>query len=213
MDRERQILERVLSLKQVIREERGGPVDMHELGICYFYLENYERCLETLEGLIDQYSNYVDIGRVQALRVFAKIQLEQWEEARFILMDRLKVETTDETLMGMLAYVYEREGRLKDAIAQHRRVLQVNPDNVNSLNSLGYLITLYGKPEEMDEAFRCLKRAMETNPDNPAYLDSFGVFLNRKGNKDSARKALSKALKKDPDNSVILEHLKEVLEV
>ena len=65
----------------------------------------------------------------------------------------------------------------------------------------------------MDEAYRCLKRAMEAKPDNPAYLDSFGVFLNKRGNKDSARKALSKALKKDPDNSVILEHLKEVLEV
>ncbi len=213
MDRERQILERVLSLKQLIREERSGPVDLHELGICYFYLENYERSLETLESLIDQYANYVDIGRVQALRIYGMIQLERWEEARFVLMDRLKIETTDETLMGMLAYVYEREGRLKDAMGQHRRVLQVNPDNINSLNSLGYLITLYGKPEEMDEAYRCLKRAMEANPDNPAYLDSFGVFLNRKGNKDSARKALSKALKKDPDNSVILEHLKEVLEV
>ncbi|MBI38310.1 MAG: hypothetical protein CMF59_01830 [Leptospiraceae bacterium] len=213
MDRERQILERVLSLKQLIREERSGPVDLHELGICYFYLENYERSLETLESLIDQYANYVDIGRVQALRIYGMIQLERWEEARFVLMDRLKIETTDETLMGMLAYVYEREGRLKDAVGQHRRVLQVNPDNINSLNSLGYLITLYGKPEEMDEAYRCLKRAMEANPDNPAYLDSFGVFLNRKGNKDSARKALSKALKKDPDNSVILEHLKEVLEV
>ncbi|MBU44337.1 MAG: hypothetical protein CMN76_14040 [Spirochaetaceae bacterium] len=213
MDRERQILERVLSLKQVIREERSGPVDLHELGICYFYLENYDRCLETLESLIDQYSNYVDIGRVQALRIYAMIQLERWEEARFVLMDRLKIEPTDETLMGMLAYVYEREGRLKDAMAQHRRVLQINPDNINSLNSLGYLITLYGKAEEMDEAYRCLKRAMEAKPDNPAYLDSFGVFLNKRGNKDSARKALSKALKKDPDNSVILEHLKEVLEV
>ncbi|MBR32177.1 MAG: hypothetical protein CMN77_12805 [Spirochaetaceae bacterium] len=203
----------MLSLKQLIREERSGPVDLHELGICYFYLENYERSLETLESLIDQFTNYVDIGRVQALRIYGMIQLERWEEARFVLMDRLKIEPTDETLMGMLAYVYEREGRLKDAMAQHRRVLQVNPDNINSLNSLGYLITLYGKPEEMDEAYRCLKRAMEANPDNPAYLDSFGVFLNRKGNKDSARKALSKALKKDPDNSVILEHLKEVLEV
>ena len=184
MDRERQILERVLSLKQVIREERSGPVDLHELGICYFYLENYDRCLETLESLIDQYSNYVDIGRVQALRIYAMIQLERWEEARFVLMDRLKIEPTDETLMGMLAYVYEREGRLKDAMAQHRRVLQINPDNINSLNSLGYLITLYGKAEEMDEAYRCLKRAMEAKPVNPAYLDSFGVFLNKRGNKE-----------------------------
>lgn len=213
MDRERQILERVLSLKQVIREDRSGPVDLHELGICYFHLENYERCLATLETLIDQYSNYVDIGKVQALRIFSMIKLERWEEARFVLMDRLKVEPTDETLLGMLAYVYEQEGRTRDAISQHRRVLQVNPDNTNSLNSLGYLITLYGKPEEMDEAYRCLKKAMESNPQHPAYLDSFGVFLNRKGNKDSARKALSKALKQDPDNAVILEHLKEVLEV
>ena len=213
MDRERQILERVLSLKQIIREDRSGPVDLHELGICYFHLENYERCLETLESLIDQYSNYVDIGRVQSLRIYSMIKLERWEEARFVLMDRLKIEPTDETLMGMLAYVYEREGRMKDAIGQHRRVLQVNPDNINSLNSLGYLITLYGKAEEMEEAYRCLKKAMEASPDHPAYLDSFGVFLNRKGNKDSARKALSKALKNDPDNSIILEHLKEVLEV
>ena len=58
MDRERQILERVLSLKQLIREERSGPVDLHELGICYFYLENYERSLETLESLIDQKHNH-----------------------------------------------------------------------------------------------------------------------------------------------------------
>ena len=97
MDRERQILERVLSLKQVIREERSGPVDLHELGICYFYLENYDRCLETLESLIDQYSNYVDIGRVQALRIYAMIQLERWEEARFVLMDRKDDPTSEES--------------------------------------------------------------------------------------------------------------------
>lgn len=213
MDRERRILERVLSLKQVIREERSGPVDLHELGICYFHLENFERCLEILEELIDQYPNYVDIGRAQALRIYSLIQLEKWEDARFTLLNRMKIETTDESLMGMLAYVYEREGKMREAISQHRRVLQVNPENVNSLNSLGYLLTLYGKADEMDEAFQCLKKVMESKPDHAAYLDSFGVFLNKKGNKDSARKALSKALKKDPDNSVILEHLKEVLEV
>ncbi len=209
--REHALLERVLSLKQILQEGRGGPIDRHDLAICYYHLENYERCAEQLAILAFETPDYIDIGRVYSLRSLALVKLKRYTEAEALLERRLKVEPDDVVLLNLLAYVYEKLGRPEAAIKMHRRVLAIKKDHPNSLNSLGYLLTLHGKDEDMAEAGRCLKRAVEINPRSPAYLDSLGMYMARMGFFDRAKKALVKALELDPQNMEIIQHMKDVV--
>ena len=51
-NREKLILERILSLKQLMVDGEGGPLELHELGICYFHLKNYEQAVGYLDELL-----------------------------------------------------------------------------------------------------------------------------------------------------------------
>jgi tetratricopeptide (TPR) repeat protein len=212
-DREHEILERILSLKQILAERRGGPLELHELGICFFHLNNFLRAEEHLTHLLEQYPDYVERAAVYSLKIYALIQEKRLGEAEVLIRERLKVNEIDTTLLSFLAHIQEAMGKFREAIRSHLRILEIDPESTNSMNSAGYLITLHGDPEEQSEAYRLLTGALKKKPDYPAYLDSLGVYLSRKGEKEHARKALMKALKRAPRNTIILDHLKGVLEV
>lgn len=210
---ERQVLERILGLKQSLKDGQGGPVELHELGICYFTLRNFRQSSQYLAELIEIYSDYVEIAGVMALQVLCLIEDEEYRAAEDILKDRLQKYPNDVRLLSMRAHVEEKTGRADESIATHRRVLDVEPENINSLNSLGYLLAVHGKNDaDRDEAFRYLGRVLQREPNHPAYLDSFGVLLARKGDQGRARKALMKALQRAPENQEILEHIRELLD-
>ncbi len=210
-DRERAVLERILTLKQLIKDGMGGPLELHELGICYFNIENYHQAADYLQRLGHEYPDYLEIGSAQSLRVLALIRMGEYTDAEKILQSRLKVDAQDTRLLGMLAHIQERSGKVFDAIATHRRILELDPQNLNSMNNLGYLLTLHGGQNNQSEALSFLKRVLSAKPGYPAYLDSLGVHLTRLGDRERARKAFMKALSKMPESSEILGHLKEVM--
>ncbi len=210
---ERRLLERILGLKQILKDGLGGPIELHELGICYFSLRNFRQSSKYLNELIESYGDYVEIAAVMALQVLCLIEDEEFAAAEEILGERLAKFNADVRLLSMQAHVYEKTGRQSESIAVHRRILELDPENINSLNSLGYLLALHGQsPAERDEAFDCLKRVIQKKPDHPAYLDSFGVFLAKQGDGPRARKALLKALQRAPENQEILQHIQDYLD-
>ena len=211
--RDKLILDRILTLKQMLREEESDPISLHELGICYSLLSNHQRAADYLGQLLDGTPHYLEAGAAAALRAYCLIQVAQFAEAEGLIEQRLAVHPTDTRLHSMLAFVFEKTGRTDQAIESHRRILQLEPDNVNSLNSMGYLLALHGTAADAGEAYTALKRALEASPNNPAYLDSFGVLLARRGQSDNARRALTKALQRAPENAEILDHLKQLLDL
>ncbi len=210
MDKEQMILDRVLTLRQWIRDGKGGPLEQHELGVCYYSLENYETAREILEELLKQYPDYLEIAKVNTLYILCLIQLKEYSKAEEVIHRRLSVEPSDTTLLALLAGIKEKKGNFKEAVENHRKVLRIDPDNLTSLNNLGYLLTVHGTPEEFPEALECLKKAVSKKPDYPVYLDSLGVHLGKRGRLDQAERALEKALRKNPENMEIIGHLKEI---
>jgi len=77
------------------------------------------------------------------------------------------------------------------------------------LNHLGYLLADRGRA--LDEAIRLVERALVTEPGNPSYLDSLGWAHFRRGDFNEAEKYLSPAAEQLPDNSVVQDHLGDVL--
>jgi tetratricopeptide (TPR) repeat protein len=78
--------------------------------------------------------------------------------------------------LGMLE---QTVGNQTAAIANFRRVIEVEPNNVVALNNLAFLLSEQG--QHNDEALKYAERAVELAPDNGAIEDTLGWVLYKKG--------------------------------
>lgn len=108
-------------------------------------------------------------------------------------------------LRGMAA---ERLNRIDWCERDLRRVLALDPDNVEALNALGY--TLADATQRFEEALDLIQKALNLKPDAPHILDSMGWVLFRLQRFEEARNYLKESYKlhNEPDIAV---HLIEVL--
>jgi tetratricopeptide (TPR) repeat protein len=114
----------------------------------------------------------------------------------------------NEDLLYARALAAEKQGRLAAAEADMRRILANDPENVRTLNALGY--TLADRTDRYEEALSYISRAYASKPDDPAIIDSMGWVQYRLGNLDEARQYLQQAWDMTRD-SEIGAHLGEVL--
>ncbi|MGB5178625.1 MAG: tetratricopeptide repeat protein [Gammaproteobacteria bacterium] len=102
----------------------------------------------------------------------------------------------------------EQLGKLEIAERDMRRILEMEPDNVRTLNALGY--TLADQTTRYEEALGYINRAYAQDPNDPAIIDSLGWVQYRLGNLDEARTHLQRAWDMTQD-SEIGAHLGEVM--
>ncbi len=107
-----------------------------------------------------------------------------------------------------LAMLYERQGKTAEFEALMQRVIELDPNNANAYNSLGY--TYADQNRNLDEAQDLLERALELEPDNPYILDSVGWYLFRTGDYQAAIEYLERSYVQLPSAEVAA-HLGEVL--
>jgi tetratricopeptide (TPR) repeat protein len=112
------------------------------------------------------------------------------------------------------ALIYDRgieeanAGNTDAALADFRKVLAQNPDNVEAMNALGF--TLADSGRDLPEATQLLRKALAAKPEAAAIMDSWGWLQYRLGNLAQAETYLQRAWgrQQDPDIGV---HLGEVL--
>ncbi|WHZ20544.1 MAG: hypothetical protein OJF55_002693 [Rhodanobacteraceae bacterium] len=99
-------------------------------------------------------------------------------------------------------------GSTDAALSDFRKVLELNPGNVDAMNALGF--TLADADRDLPEATELLRKALAAKPDAAAIMDSWGWLQYRLGHLDEAETYLKRAWGKqqDPDIGV---HLGEVL--
>jgi tetratricopeptide (TPR) repeat protein len=99
-------------------------------------------------------------------------------------------------------------GRTDAALADFRKVLALDPNNVEAMNALGFTLADTGR--DLPEATRLLAKALAAQPNEAAVMDSWGWLQYRLGHFDQAKDYLQRAWHKleDPDIGV---HLGEVL--
>ncbi|MCC6163096.1 MAG: tetratricopeptide repeat protein [Acidobacteria bacterium] len=105
--------------------------------------------------------------------------------------------------------ILERLGRRAEAKIAFRKGLAVQPDHAPSLNYLGYMLVEDGV--SFDEAVTMIRKALEADPDNGSYLDSLGWAYFKQGRIKDARQPLQRAAAIETTNSVIQDHLGDVL--
>lgn len=111
-------------------------------------------------------------------------------------------------LLFMSGVYYEKLGDIDECIAVMKEVIRRDATNSSAYNYLGYLYAERG--ENLDEAENLIKKALELKPDDGFYLDSLGWVYYQKGNYKLALEFLERAVKIEPKEGVILEHLADV---
>ncbi len=126
-------------------------------------------------------------------------------EAVTVLTQALRKRPRDEQLLYALGTVYERKGDTQKSLEKMRSALEVNPENSNAMNFIGYLLADTGK--DFEEAEKLLMRALELKPENASYLDSLGWIYFKRGDVDKAVETLNHANSVSPNEPTINEHL------
>ena len=130
------------------------------------------------------------------------------DDAREVLASGTRSFPDSEQLHFELALLLDRSNRTGDALASMQKVLEINPDNPEALNYIGY--TWADLDINLQQAKKYIIRAVELKPDNGFIRDSLGWVEYRLGNYDTARAELLQALDLEPEDPNIHEHLGDV---
>ena len=103
---------------------------------------------------------------------------------------------------------YERMGDLAAGEKDFRAALEINPEQPQVLNYLGY--SLVEQQRNLDEALDMIERAVEASPDSGYIVDSLGWVLYRLGRYDEAVDQMERAVELVPIDPVVNDHLGDV---
>ena len=148
--------------------------------------------------------------KLQLILVQAELynQHKQYERAFNILTDALVDAPDQKELLYTRALIAERLDKSATVEADLKKILAADPDNVESLNALGY--TLLNQPSRYADAEQYLQRALKLEPNSAVVIDSYGWLQFKLGHAEKALRYLQQAYEKQQENEIAA-HLIEVL--
>ena len=130
-------------------------------------------------------------------------------EKSFDLLTKALIDFPDQKeLLYTRALMAERVNKPEIVEADLKKILAVEPNNVEALNALGY--TLLGKSSRYADAEKYLQKALNLEPDEAVIIDSYGWLQFKLGNTERALDYLQQAYEKQQENEIAA-HLAEVL--
>ncbi len=130
---------------------------------------------------------------------------DQWDRAIKTLQTGLTKVRRPAEIHFRLAVLYEKQNNRAGSIAQIKKVLELDPNNADAQNFLGY--TYAEKGVKLDEAEHLIRAALQTKPNSGPIIDSLGWVLYKKGQYDQAVVQLERAHRLMPRDATVAEHL------
>jgi tetratricopeptide (TPR) repeat protein len=131
--------------------------------------------------------------------------LERWSDAEAIYTRLLGENARDWRLHFARGVARDQMHRWDEAENDLRHALELEPDQPDVLNYLGY--TWADRGENLDEALAMIQRAVEQRPRSGAMIDSLGWVHYRRGDFDQAIEFLERAVELEPASAVVNDHL------
>lgn len=159
--------------------------------------------------------NYVAVARVyvaQADLIDARMRtsgassdLIQQRNATFVkaesqLAKALELKNDFAPARFLLVQVFDREGKIGDAVSNAEQIVRSNPNDVGSLFQLGFL---YYKNNQFDFARQVFESAVSISPNYSNARYFLGLIYDRNGDRDSAITQFVQIENLNPDNAEV----------
>ena len=149
----------------------------------------------------------ITLLQIQALLAKATDESEALR-AFYEIVSAVKPEPKDPGLLYTYAMSAEKSGQIEVMEKTLREILRKNPNDVNSLNALGY--SLADRNQKLPEAFKLISKAHQLSPKDGFILDSLGWVNFRMGKNALALEQLQQAFNIKPEADIAA-HIGEVL--
>lgn len=116
-----------------------------------------------------------------------------------IPLEQLGVDTENPEALAFLGDRYFESSQFDQALLIYERVLELNPNDVDTYNDKGLALQYSGRP---DTAIETLRKGTEVDPSYQRIWLSLGYALTVSGKNEEAKTALKKAIEIDPDSIV-----------
>lgn len=147
------------------------------------------------------------LQQIQGLLARAKDESEALR-AFYAIVTAVKPAPTNPGILYTYAMSAEKMGYMDVMEKTLREILRKNPDDVNSLNALGY--SLADRNLKLPEAFKLISKAHQLSPRDGFILDSLGWVNFRMGKNALALEQLQQAFNMKPEADIAA-HIGEVL--
>ncbi|QWE16516.1 outer membrane lipoprotein LolB [Polynucleobacter sp. AP-Nino-20-G2] len=149
----------------------------------------------------------ITLQQIQALLSKANDESEALR-AFYGIVSSLKPTPKDPSILYTYAMSAEKAGHINVMEKTLREILRQNPNDVNSLNALGY--SLADRNQNLPEAFKLISKAHQLSPKDGFILDSLGWVNFRMGKNALALEQLQQAFNIKPEADIAA-HIGEVL--
>lgn len=153
-----------------------------------------------------------DLASVQAAYGDILRRAERFDEAIVAYTAVLSLVDTDQPRYWFIYYAraisYHQTDNWDPAEADFRRALELNPEQPNVLNYLGY--SLVEQRRNFDEALGMIQRAVAARPESGYIIDSLGWVYYRLGRYEEAVAPMERAVELEPNDPIVNDHLGDV---
>ncbi len=201
----------ISALEKALAQDRKSPLILTRLAYAYTRKQDYVRAEQYARMALASDSEYRD-----ALFLLGKLQTEQQKypqaEATFrkliALGPELNRESTYEELYITLAAMYVEWKKPESAVFVLQELLAQNPNNYIGYYYLG---RVYSEMDQMKEALRAYEQSVEVNSTFSPGVKAMALIYEYEGNLAQAIKSFREALRMEPDNIDVRNHLGQLL--
>jgi len=194
----------------LVDEDPSEFLDLsYYLGICYTNLEKYDKALLYLEQVVTNHSDILMVYQCRLILSYIYSITGRFRLAEFELKELITAGFESAQLYGNLSYISYSQKMVEKSLEYLGKAAELEPDNPNILNSIGYILANEGI--DLEKSIISCKKAVRLKSEYPAYLDSLGWAYYKAGNNNDALIYLRKAFSLAGNNKIIASHLKSVV--
>ncbi len=199
----------VLATRQL--NEVGQALNYYWLAQALAYDNRTDEAIEAITKAIEIDDDKDEFRFIEA---WIYSHAKRWDDA-VLKFQQLMKDFSDKKALVLLSQfslsnIYVQKGEVKKGEEILEKVLEVNPENSQVNNDLGYLWADQGK--NLEQAEKMIRKALASDPENGAYLDSLGWVLFKLGKYEESIGPLEQATQKTVgSDATVWDHLGDAL--
>ena len=149
-----------------------------------YFLSRAGKMEQAAEILKQAHKDFPDDMEVSVYCGLALMDVKDYDGAEKLFGKLVEKYPENEVALLQYSYALDRQKKYKKMESYLKKLLEINPKNVDALNFYGYY--LVDKTKRLEEGGTYAKTAVGINPKEPAYIDSLAWYYYKKGDYQQA---------------------------